>query len=187
MSSDDAPLIGKREIHDGPVIRLVYCLVCNTIEELPPHDGPSDTDVLLELTLEKHEFPSGERHMGKMFILPVKTWMMKEQRKAIIDQLKGKGATGLDAMTEDGDYYSTKMEFAEEAMKCYKAHLSPHQSCADYEHESKRLLPKTDRERKELGLPDAANSGAPKVYTCYFCPFHSVMTTKKRAMRGMYN
>jgi len=182
----DAPLIGKREMHDGPVIRLVYCLVCNTLEELPPHDGPPETDVLLELTLEKHEFTSGERHMGKMFILPVKTWSKTESRKAIIDQLKAGGSEGLDAMDPEKSFYDTKMQFAEDAMNCYNRHLRPTESCDDYESDKMRLLPKTDKERKELGLPDAASSGAPKVFTCHFCPFHSVITTKKRAIRGMY-
>jgi hypothetical protein len=116
----DAPLIGKRELQDGPVIRLVYCLVCNTIEELPPHDGPPETDVLLELTLEKHEFPSGERHMGKMFLLPVKTWSNREHQKAIIKQLKGGGSAGLDELDPDKSFYDTKMQFAEDAMQCYK-------------------------------------------------------------------
>jgi len=183
----EAPLIGKREFeHDGPVIRLVYCLVCNTIEELPPHDGPPQTDTLLEVTLEKHEFPSGERHMGKLFILPVKTWASKEHRKEIIDQLKG-GSSGLDALTEEKDFYSTKMQFAEDAMSCWKYHLQPNDNCADYESENMKILPKTARERKELGLPAPKDLVGPAVYTCHFCPMHSVMTTKKRALRGLYN
>lgn len=184
----DAPLIGKRELQDGPVIRLVYCLVCNTIEELPPHDGPPETDVLLELTLEKHEFPSGERHMGKMFLLPVKTWSNREHQKAIIKQLKGGGSAGLDELDPDKSFYDTKMQFAEDAMQCYNYHLRPTDpGCSDYQSEQKRLLPKTHKERMELGLPDPASSGAPKVYLCNFCPYHAVVTTKKRMMRGMYD
>ena len=183
----DAPLIGKREMQDGPVIRLVLCLVCNTIEELPPHDGPPETDVLLELTVEKHEFPSGERHMGKMFLLPLKSWANLEHRKEIIRQLKGGGSAGLDELDPDKNFYESKMQFAEDAMQCWNYHLQPSDpGCPDYESEDKRLLPKTDKERIELGLPDPASSGAPKVYLCHFCPFHSVATTKKRAMRGMY-
>ena len=185
--SNEPPLIGKRDFHDGPVLRLVYCLVCNTVEELPPHDGPPETDVLLELTLEKHEFPSGERHMGKMFLLPVKTWMKTENRKAIIEQLKGGASEGLDAMDPDKQYYSSKMQFSEDAMQCYNYHLRPTDpGCSDYETEPKRLLPKTHKERMELGLPDPAQSGAPKVYLCHFCPFHTVAVTKKRMIRGMY-
>jgi len=184
----DAPLIGKREFdHSGPVIRLLYCLVCNTMEELPPHDGPSDEDFLLEITLEKHKFPSGDPHVGKLFILPVKTWANVESRKAIIEQLKGNGAQGLDAIDPDSNFYETKMQFADDAMECWKKHLSPTDNCDDYQSPAKRLLPKTAAERKELGLPDPASAPGPRVYTCNFCPMHSVVTTKKRAMRGMYD
>lgn len=187
----DAPLIGSREI-DGPVLRLVYCLVCNTIEELPPHDGPPETDVLLELTLEKHEFDSGERHVGKMFLLPVKMWMEEKSRKAIIKQLResaghlvGSGE-GLDSLTEDKDYYTSKSQFGEDAMKCWSYHLQPKDGCGDYMDEKKRLVPKTDIERKNLGLPTSRESGI-NVFLCQFCPVHSTVVTKKRAIMGMYN
>jgi hypothetical protein len=184
----DAPVIGKREFeHGGPVIRLIYCLVCNSIEELPPHDGPPETDTLLEITLERHEFPSGERHKGKMFLLPVKTWANQKQRKEIINQLKGGGSSGLDAMTEEGDFYSTKMQFAEDAMSCWKYHLYPKDNCPDYQTEPKRLLPKTAKERKDVGLEGPADAPGPKVYVCNFCPMHSVMTTKRRSMMGLYD
>lgn len=184
----DAPLIGKREIeHDGPVIRLLYCLVCNTMEELPPHDGPPETDYLLEISVEKHRFPSGEPHQGKLFVLPVKTWSQESHRKEIINQLKGGGSMGLDAMTPEADYYSTKMTFAEDAMECWKRHLRPDDHCDEYESPQKRLLPKTALERKDAGLPDPMNAPGPKIYLCHFCPMHSVIMTKKRAMRGMYN
>lgn len=186
----DAPLIGSRDIkHDGPVIRLLYCLVCNTMEELPPHDGPPETDHLLAISVEKHVFPSGDPHTGKLFILPVKTWANTESRKAIIEQLKGKGATGLDALDPDGNYYETRMTFANDAMDCWKYHLRPDEShgCNDYESPPKRLLPATLKERKEAGLPDPMNAPGPKVFLCHFCPFHSTVVTKKRALRGMYD
>jgi hypothetical protein len=184
----EAPLIGKREFeHSGPVIRLLLCFVCNSIDELPPHDGPSETDILLEMTVEKHEFPSGLRHQGKMFILPVKVWANTSNRKEIINQLKGTGVTGLDAMTEEGDFYSTKMQFAEDAMSCYTYHLRPEDNCADYRTESKRLLPKTAKERKSAGLEAPKDAALPKIYLCNFCPMQSVIVTKQRAMRGMYN
>ena len=184
----DAPLIGKREFeHGGPVIRLVYCLVCNTMEELPPWDGDPQEDYLLQITVEKHEFPSGEPHRGKMFILPVKTWANQEQRKAIIDQLKGAGAEGLDAMTPEKDFYSSKMQFSADAMECWRKHLSPDDHCDEYQSPAKRLLPKTALERKDVGLPDPANAPGPKIYLCNFCPMHSVITQKKNALRGYYD
>lgn len=187
---DNKPLIGSREL-EGPVIRLMLCLVCNTIDELPPFDGPPEQDVLLEIAAEKHEFPSGERHVGKLFILPVQMWMDEKKRKAIIDQLKeGAGIAGshkgLDALTDDDSYYSSKSQFGEDAMKCWKYHLQPKDGCGDYMSEEKRLVPKTDIERKNLGLPTAKESGI-NVFLCQFCPVHSAVTTRKRAIMGMYN
>lgn len=184
----DAPLIGKREFeHGGPVLRLLFCFVCNSIDELPPHDGPPETDDLLEITVERHQFPSGEPHKGKLFILPVKTWANEGSRKEIIKQLRGGGSSGLDAMTEDGDFYSTKMQFSEDAMSCYAYHLRPTDSCPDYQSPDKRLLPNTKKERIALGMPDPANAGGPKTYLCNFCPMHSVITTKRRSIAGMYD
>jgi hypothetical protein len=185
----DIPLIGSRPI-EGPIIRLLFCLVCTTIEELPPHEGPAATDTLLELAAEKHEFPSGDRHVGKLFLLPVKAWMDPTQRKAIIDQLKqGAGlpgsSEGLDALSDDKDYYTSKSQFGEDAMACWKQHISPKDGCNDYMSESKRLVPKTEKARLELGLPSSKESGI-SVHLCQFCPVHSVMMTKHRAMRGMY-
>lgn len=180
----DIPLIGSRPI-EGPVIRLLYCLVCNSIEELPMYDGPVEGDVLLELSVERHKFPSGEPHKGKLFVLPVKTWVDQKQKKAIIDQLKGGGSSGLADV--DPTYYDTKMTFHDDAMKCWNAHNRPGDksfACADYRSEDKRLLPSTAKERRDLGLPSAAESGM-KVYLCQFCPFHQRAVEIQRMQQGL--
>jgi hypothetical protein len=157
------------------------------MEELPSYDGDPKYDYLLEMTIEKHVFPSGDPHRGKLFLLPVKTWANVEQRKAIIDQLKGKGATGLDAMTPEADFYSTKMQFSEDALSCYKRHNSPKIGCGDYMTPEKRLLPKTAKERKDVGLESPENAPGPKVYLCNFCPFHSVAVQTQRMKAGLYD
>jgi hypothetical protein len=180
----EIPLVGKRDLEDGPVIRLLYCLVCSTIEELPMHHGPVETDVLLEISVERHKFPSGEPHKGKLFILPVKTWSDAKQKKAIIEQLKGGGAGGLADL--DPNYYDTKMTFHEDALKCWESHGRPGDKaigCTDYQDESKRLLPDTVKERKEMGLPSAAES-ALKVYLCQFCPYQQRVIETQRFKSG---
>ena len=179
------PLIGSREI-DGPVIRLLYCLVCGSIEELPMHHGPVETDVLLEISVERHKFPSGEPHKGKLFILPVKTWTDQKQKKAIIEQLKGGGSGGLADL--DPSYYETKMTFHDDALSCWEKHNRPGDKsvgCTDYKDESKRLLPDTVKERAELGLPSAADS-AIKVYLCQFCPYNQSVIEAKNMELGLY-
>lgn len=180
----DIPLIGSREI-DGPVIRLLYCLVCNSIEELPMYTGPVEGDILLEISVERHQFPSGEPHKGKLFVLPVKTWTDAAQKKAIIEQLKGGGSSGLADV--DPTYYDTKMTFHEDAMKCWESHNRPGDKtvgCGDYQSDSKRLLPDTAKERAAMGLPSAADSGL-KVYLCQFCPFQQRAIEIKRIQQGL--
>jgi hypothetical protein len=184
----DIPLLGSRQMeHKGPLIRLLRCLVCNTWEELPDWEGSVEEDFLLEVSIEKHKFPSGEPHVGKLFKVPVSYWADAEKRKAVLTQLGQGGSIGLDALDPDKAFYDTKMTFAEDAMNCWRSRLSPKNGCDDYQSPKKRILPKTAAERKELGLPSPADAPGPKVYICNFCPVHSVVTTRKRQILGMYD
>lgn len=184
VGMDGKPLIGKKE-HNGPLLRLLRCMVCETWEELPDYEGRSDQDYLLEIALQKHVFPSGEPHVGKLFKVPVSSWAKPEQRKGILDQL-GAGSRGLDDLDPEKSFYDTKMTFAADAMDCWKSRLKPNE-CNDYESEKKRLLPDTAKERKELNLPKPEHLDGPKIYTCHFCPVHTNVVTRRRAIMGMYN
>lgn len=186
VSPDGKPLIGKKD-YDGPLIRLLRCLVCETWEELPDYDGPTDKDYLLEISLQKHVFPSGDPHVGKLFKVPVKAWGSYEQRKAILDQLGRGGSKGLDELDPEKSFYDTKMTFASDAMDCWKRHNQPKHSCDDYQSDKKRLLPDTAKERADLNLPKPEHLDGPKIYLCNFCPYHSVVTTRKRQLMGMYD
>ncbi len=180
------PILGQspRPI-DGPTFRLLFCLVCKTLEELPPYEGDPKNDTLLEIAIEKHVFPSGEPHKGRLFVLPVKTWMDQNARKEILKQIHGGGSAGLNEL--DNTYYDTKSTFSEDALTCWKAHNKPTDSCDDYCSDRKLLLPKTEMERKELGLPSLKESGGPKNYLCHFCPIHVKVTQRKRKLMGMYD
>jgi hypothetical protein len=166
----------------GPDIRLLYCMVCQTIEELPPFEGSPEDDHLLELLIEKHKFASGEPHKGHLMKLPQLQWETESVRKEIIKQIKGGGSKGIDEF--DPDFYATRNTFQEDALKCYNAHLRPQDGCPDYESPSKRLLPNTKADRKELGLVEPGKAPGPKNYLCHFCPIHSVVQSKLRALRG---
>jgi hypothetical protein len=185
----DLPIIGEKKNNDalkGPVFRLLYCFVCKTLEELPPFKGKPENDFLLQLACEKHVFPSGDPHKGKLFVLPVQTWMSDDARKEIIKQIKGGGSKGLDEL--DSTYYDSKSTFSEDALKCFSAHNRPQNGCGDYERGDKRLLPSSTKEdRKDLGLPALKDMPGPKVYLCHFCPVHSTVTTRKRKLLGMYD
>jgi hypothetical protein len=185
VNQDGKPFIGTRDV-EGPVIRLLLCLVCNTVEELPDYEGPSNYDYLLEISLEKHKFPSGEEHKGKLFKVPVKIWSNPEQKAAVIEQFKNGGSRGLDELAEGNNFYETKMTFASEAMSCWQRHNKPKENCDDYQSSSKRLLPDTAKERGELGLPKPEHLEGPKIYTCNFCPYHGEVVQRRRQFLGMY-
>lgn len=167
-----------REIKDtGPKIRILYCWNCKTIEELPDFEGRAEDDVLLEMTVERHQ-SSGVPHQGTLFKIGVKLWSVESIQKEIIKQIRNKASGGLDEL--DPGYYSTRSTFYEDAMKCYSKHLRPAESCPDWKSESKRLIPKTHELRKEAGLPSPAQSVGTKVYLCDFCPVKSYYMTKQR-------
>lgn len=185
MAEDFRPVIGSKPI-EGPVIRLLVCLVCESIEELPDYDGPTNHDYLLEISLEKHKFPSGDEHRGRLFKVPVKAWSNSKDKAEILEQFRKGGSAGLNEIDPDKNFYETKMQFADEAMECWVKHLQPKDNCDDYETSSKRLLPNTAKERNELGLPKPEHLDGPKVYTCHFCPYHGEVVQRKRRILGMY-
>lgn len=192
----DIPILGQggsqpadqgtaKEIRDdGPQLRIFYCWNCKTIDELPDFQGRPEDDTLLALLVERH-ITAGIAHSCTPFRIGVKTWSNTKIREAIIKKIKSETNGGLDDL--DPTYYATRSMFYEDAMKCYSLHLRPHDSCADYKTDRKRLVPNTAAERKEAGLVSPDKSGATKVYLCDFCPVKSVVMTKQRKAAGMYN
>ena len=168
---------------DGPKISLLYCYQCKTIEEIPDFEGNPDDDVFLELAIEKHE-SAGIKHTGFLSKIGVKLWSQEKFRKEIIKNLRNKVGGGLADI--DPDYYTTKATFFEDAMKCYSAHLRPKEGCPDWRSSSKKLVPKTHAERKELGLPDPGKENSTNVFLCDFCPVKTHVVTQMRKKSGLY-
>jgi len=169
---------------DSPEIRVLFCLVCDTMEELPLYDGHPDNDHLLQILCDRHVFPSGEPHKGHLFRMPQLQWENVEVRKRVIDQIKGGGSKGINEFDEK--FYDTKNTFKEDAMTCYNKHLRPTDGCQDYNSASKRLLPDTKAERKDAGLSSPDKAPGPKNYLCQFCPVQSIVSHKARVLRGDY-
>jgi hypothetical protein len=169
---------------ESPITRVLYCLVCDTLEELPLYDGDPEHDHLLAILVERHVFPSGEPHKGHLFRVPQTEWDREDVRRRMIEQIKGGGSKGIDEF--DASYYATNNTFREDALKCYAKHLRPTDGCPDYKTDKMRLLPNTKAERRDAGLPDPKNAPGPKNYLCNFCPVQSVVDQKLRAMKGMY-
>jgi len=164
---------------EGPKIRLLYCYQCKTIEELPDFEGRPEDDTILELTIEKHQ-SAGIPHNGFLSKIGVKLWAQEKFRKEIIKNLRDRVGGGLADI--DPDYYHTKATFHDDAMKCYNLHLRPTEGCYDYGHDKKKLVPKTQAERKELGLAPSGST----IYLCDFCPVKTHVVTKQRQQAGLY-
>lgn len=175
------PLLGQREQKpDEPMFRLLFCLVCDTLEELPPFEGDPEQDHLLAIACEQHLFPSGEPHKGKLFVLPLRAWAKTESKKEIIRQIKGGGSKGLAEV--DDTFYDSRSTFLEDAMKCYQAHNKPKEGCSDWQHSSKLLMPNTIKERKAEGMARYQDEAGPKTYLCNFCPVSIAVNQRKQKL-----
>ena len=178
----NVPIIGQKKTEE-PMIRLLFCLVCQTIEELPPYEGDPELDILLKIACEAHVFPSGEPHKGKLFVIPIRAWAHKESRREVIRQIKGGGSKGLDEL--DDKFYESRSTFMEDAMSCYKAHNKPKDGCEEWHDEGKMLIPATERERMKEGMGRYKDSPGKKTYLCDFCPVAIGVAQRKRKLLGL--
>lgn len=153
----------RKEQKQEPYVRLLVCYTCKSIEEIPAFQGPVEHDVLLTISVERH----GENHKGRLFNVSVLHWESETMKKEIIKQVWG-GSTGLDVFGTN--FYDTKNNFQADAMTCFTQHLRPKADCPEFRSDKKRLLPGTDKERKDLGLAPVKESNGPKVFLCDFCP-----------------
>lgn len=167
-----------------PMIRLLLCLDENTVEELPDYEGPAERDYLLALAIEQRhtENVTGTPHRGNIIKVPIKYWDNPTSRQEILKQIR-EGSGGISEL--DDTFYDTKSQFQEDALACYVRHLRPKGQCPDYMSDSKKLVPKTAAERKDIGLTAPTDlQDLPKL--CMFCPVHVYNHTKAREARGLY-
>jgi len=179
----NVPILGEKPKEQELMFRLLFCLVCQTLEELPPYDGDPELDTLLQIACENHVFPSGEPHKGKLFVLPVRAWAHTASKKEIITQIKGGGSKGLAEI--DDTFYESRSIFLEDAMSCYKTHNKPKQGCSDWHIEKKMLIPKTEKERRAEGMEKYKDSPGQKTYLCDFCPVAVGVAQRKQQLMGM--
>jgi len=180
----NVPLLGQKDLpKNEPMFRLLFCLVCQTLEELPPYDGDPELDHLLAIACEAHVFPSGEPHKGKLFVLPIRAWAHTESKKEIIRQIKGGGSKGLAELDES--FYDSRSTFLEDAMQCYGRHNKPKDGCDDWHSKDRMLIPKTVKERKAEGMARYEDEVGPKTYLCDFCPVSIAVNQRKQKLMGM--
>ena len=153
-----------------PQIRLLVCRTCKSAEELPDFEGRPEDDVLLQITVERHQNP--EPHIGQLYKFPVKYWVRPDVKESIMNQIKEGIAPGLDVFGTN--FYETKSQFGEDAMQCWSLHNRT-TDCSDYKHSRKILKPKTQQDRRDAGLDP---TGAKTIYLCDFCPVKSIVQKK---------
>lgn len=164
-----------------PQIRLLVCRTCKSAEELPDFEGRPEDDVLLNISLERHQKP--EPHIGLLFKFPVKYWARQDVKESIMNQIR-EGSSGLDVFGTN--FYATKSQFQEDAMTCWALHNRPKGQCSEYKADRKQLKPDTKIERREAGL-DAPGSRGPKIYLCDFCPVKMYNQKMAYKEKGLYN
>lgn len=192
-------------------MRLLQCLDCLSVETLPNFVGPKSDeghDPLLQRLVDRHQGPLNreqlhrrpsnaprvreirmdEPHFGNLHTIDDALWnhpdpsKRDEIRRSVLKEM-WKGHTGYPE-----EFYATKDTFMEDAGICYQRHGRPGgidsgpDGCIDYMSESKRL---TDTDWEARG----ERMGSPRshVYLCQFCPYQSVVTTRKRSARGDYD
>src|SRR3954467_14749997 len=131
-------------------MRLLICYECKSKEPLADFGGRPEDDVELDYLIHQPRHNrAGIRHNGTVVVIPDSEWNDPSLRQEIerqIDAGLSGGETGLGSSA-----YAMVDTFKDDAMTCFNQHLR-NPACPDYKSESKRLVPDTAEERKELGL-----------------------------------
>lgn len=174
---------------DGPRVRLLICHDCNSVDVLPWYEGPPEYDDTLNYRLrEFHQGPLDERgepryyHHGTMATVNEKSWDDSEKQRQILSEISKAHAGGEVGL--GNKMYAARSNFKDDAQECWRRHGRT-QNCEDYKSDSKRLVPDTRGDRKELGL-DTKASRRPGTSLCVFCPYHSVVMQRARKAQGFY-
>ena len=153
---------------------------------MPDYDGPADRDQVLAALVSRHQ-SAGIPHTGQLFNVDEDKWnnatIRDDITKRIVEQLDPDSTTGFGSST-----YALMHTLRDDAMACWKAHRRV-PDCPDYKSDSKRLVPGTAAERKELGLDPTYDSQDRSLtrYLCEHCPVHSLVQQAKRKQAGLYN
>jgi hypothetical protein len=159
-------------------MRLLACQQDKTIEELPDFAGPAEHDDLLNHLVSRHRTPSGQEHIGALFVVEDEDWKDATKQAQIAQQIAAKlegGETGLGSA-----FYDLKNTFQADALACFKAH-NRNPACSDYKSDSKRLQSGNEAEiKRETGVTVRSNR-----YLCEFCPVQSLVEAAQRRKAGL--
>jgi hypothetical protein len=188
MTLDLSTLKSAKVDPNEPMMRLMKCLKCKTIDEIPGYSGPEggentvEFDEALRFFVDQHiDKGCTNRDDRVIYYLPVRFWVIPKVKKGILKQIQ-QGAEGLDIFGTN--FYATKENFTADAMTCWIAHKQT-KDCGDYKNDKKLLKADTAKERLDAGLEK--ESSGPKVYLCDYCPVKSIVQEKAFKQQGLYN
>lgn len=173
----------------APMVRLLVCGPCGSIQELPIHDGPPEYDYTYHHRLSEHVAQRDHRdnptsyHPHTLIDVPQNAWNNPGYRKDILEAINNHVGVG-DGAGLGSKFYDVKATYQEDAMLCWQDHKKTRNNCPDYLSDSKRILPDTRGDRKDLGLDPA---GRTPIHLCHFCPYQSVVMQRARKARGAYD
>lgn len=149
-------------------IRLLLCLECKSLEPLPDYKGDPHNDWDLKYVIEKHAYPSGEKHKGNLIDVPKQFWDDPNHRASIQKQIQ----EGLVGGGLPSEFYDIKDTLNEDALACFQRH-NRNPGCPDFRSNEKRLSAGTDKQRKDLGLAPLRSNR----FLCDHCPVMSVVVS----------
>lgn len=170
-----------------PHLRVLKCMKCRSLEEVPDYDGPEGGENTMEYDLNLKFFTDDHVNKGcgredfATYRFPTRFWVIPKVKEGITTQLQ-EGAQGLDVFGTK--FYDTKSNFQADAMSCWIKEHNQTKDCGEYKHEKKLLKPGTSKERMAAGL--AKEGTGPKVYLCDFCPVKSLVQKKAYSKKGLY-
>lgn len=167
-------------------LRLVICVKCGSVQEIPDYEGHWQQDIWLNETLKSHLLPSGEATHGEVHVGRVgqSEWNNSSSRQQILARLPEEVGMPGSGQGLGQTYYDTKSNFTADAFTCWTRDHNRTTNCEDYKSDRKRLWPDTKGERKELGLDPKTR---PNTFLCDFCPYNSIVMQRQRASKGEYD
>ena len=189
MAAYDLAQFKKAEIDPNePHMRLLKCLRCRTLEEVPDYEGPEggentqEFDLGLKFFTDQHVNGKCNREDFATVRFPTRFWIIPKVKEGIIANVNN-GAEGLDVFGTN--FYPTKANLTADAMNCWIKDHNSTEDCDDYKSDKKQIKPDTAKERLAAGLEKEARG--PKVYLCDYCPYKSLVQKKAFKKQGHYD
>ena len=161
------------------MVRLLWCHVCKSVDQIPDYDGPPEYDYYLEYRVQQHQFADGRPHRGILG----RAKNTPSEISAAMDQMSEAVAPGGGSGLGE-PLYDLRDNYKVEAMQCWKRHNRT-SDCGDYRSEAKRLYADTKADRKSEGLSVNRNE-RPNAFLCDFCPVESIVQTARNKAKGLY-